>query len=154
MKTRKVMGKKGEGELLRIAIALVLVGAFITGMLTAAISMDEVYNMGFDDTQYETFIVLKNLDANTSIEGLQQFEASSGEITGQTFLSEGQIQAGVTSSKLLLNLPALATSMFSDIGVVLVENLHINPIYPAAAISIVLLTALAVTLALVFKRLP
>ena len=154
MKTRKVMGKKGEGELLRIGIALILVGAFITGMLTAAISMDEIYDMGFDNTQYETFTVLSNLNANTTIEGMQQFEAGSGEITGQTFYSEGQIQAGVTSSKLLLNLPALATSMFSDIGVVLIENLHVDPIYPAAAISIVLLTGFAVTIALIFKRLP
>jgi len=147
--------KKGEGEITRIAIGLIIIAMFSSSLIAYMVDVQGNYNLAVNTTEFETFNKIAELQGNITIPTGKNIEQDSGDFGPENDEVEALLRAGFKSTKLLFAMPGLLIGLVFDAGNLALKNqVGIPPLYFFGTIAIISTVTIFTGMTLIFKVKP
>ena len=150
-----IANKKAEGEITRLAIAVIVIAMFTGSIIAFLVDVEDNYDLDVDETQFNTFQRIDVLQGNQSLPTVTNLEEGSGEFSAQGDNVEALLRSGFKSFKLLFAIPSILIDLIVDGGRILTHSgIGVPPIYIIGLGALVVMVVVMGALTLIFKVKP
>lgn len=150
----KTLHKKGEGEITRLGIAVIVLAMFVSSILFFLVSVEDNYDLGVDDTQFKTFQTIDTLQGNLSLPTGENIEEGTGEFSAESYITgESMLRSGTKSFKLFLSIPNILSNLIVDSYYLstIEGGLGIPNAYFFGSIALIVMIVIISLVAIIFK---
>ncbi len=153
---RMLDNRKGEGEIIRIATAVIIMAMFAGSITAYLVDVEKNYDLGVDTEQFQTFNKIQQLQGNISLPTVENIEEGAGDFSSVGADNvEALLRSGFKSYKLLFSIPAIISSLAVDsLTLASRSGVAIPEIFSIGVMALGLIVVIGSLIALIFKVRP